>query len=760
MTGLDGAIRDGMRAGQKIRTYYSHSYRPEDREINKHFWRLFWDAGFAFTVDPRTGTVSIPHLELMLRRSACFVAVVTPRPDVNHYRTSPYFVFEYGLAVQANKPRLVFVERSVARHHYEESRRVVFDREALTDHDKEVMAAIRKLQMSIGQAPPDVHERGSVGLLLPRDGAYREATPVIRELLKKAGYEVVAIDYDTPNPYKFLLEVDRHDFLVIEVGEGEMPDWLHPLLFGHFVPMIRLLHHQPRQPGRLPNLLLGHAIELVARSDELAIWWAGVEDLVRQLHREVVRLSLPPRGEFRTLDQGTGYFNSLGRSVDGTVFVSNARSENEFAQRLCGLFEANYVRYFHYIHGNTIELGSPWPDGLRDRLRSSHLFVPLITRSYWESDVCREEYRVAEELNADGRLRIFPYFLEDVRSGPEVPLQGRPLHGLPLDEQLDRVLRDVDRYLTPETTQAETSRNWWRDEPNPQVDVAFITILPEEYAAVLRQLDWHHPVPSTDELHNRYGWQFGEIAPRRGGRPYRVVLGLAGQKGTSAGLLIVRSTIEAFRPTYVLLVGIAGGLGEVRKGDVVVSDRIYGYEYGMVAGGFWPRPDWNHPTDTAVVNTALVMTGAHPGWCSDLTRIGRPEPSPPRIHVGPVASGNKVVEDLSDPSFSPVLDYWPSLKAVEMEGLGAAEAIKDARERGHVVNFAMVRGISDRPSPKPSGRGTRPDREISHKTRERDRWRSAAASAAAALAVEMIRLAWSRPPRMTGADPASRRMLP
>jgi len=115
----------------RIRTYFSHSYWAEDRDVNKHFWKLFWDAGFAFTVDPRSGTLSIPHVESLVRRSACFVAVVTYRAQVNHYLASPYLVFEYGLAVQANKPRLVFVERSAARHPYEESRRLVFDREAL-----------------------------------------------------------------------------------------------------------------------------------------------------------------------------------------------------------------------------------------------------------------------------------------------------------------------------------------------------------------------------------------------------------------------------------------------------------------------------------------------------------------------------------------------------------------------------------------------------------------------------------------------------
>lgn len=710
----------------RIPTYFSHSYWAEDREVNKHFWKLFWDAGFEFTVDPRSGTLSIPHIELMLRRSACFVAVVTHRPDVNHYLASPYLVFEYGLAVQANKPRLVFVERPAARHPYEETRRLVFDRNALADHHDRYVASIRQLHdMSMGHTHMDDRERGSVGLLLPRDSAYRYAMPAIREVLERCGYEVVVIDHETPNPYKFIVEVDRHDFLLIDVGDGEMPSWLHPVLYGHFVPMVRLLHYdRGSRPGRtLPPLLLGHAIELVASGDELAIWWTCVDDLIPKLEREVRALKLPPRGEFRSLEQGMGYFNSLGRSVDATVFISNANPENDFAEEVCQALEDSYVRFFHYMFENTIELGSPWQDGLRRRLEASHLFIPLITASYWESEVCREEFRIAEELREQGRIRVIPYFLERP-DGRLVAPQGRPLHRLPRGQWLDRVLQDIDGYLTPRTVAAEVSRTWWRDEVEPQVDVAFVTVLPEEYEAVARQLDRSYPVPNTESRPNRHRWRFGEIEPADGGRPYRVVLGLSGERGDDADPRVVGHTIEAFRPRCVLLVGVAGGLGEAATGDVVVANRIYGYEYGKLDAGYRPRPDRSYPTDNAVVNAALAMPGLHPAW-SGVSRdtVSRP---PPRVLVGPVASGSQPVADLADPTFAPVIERWPELVAVEMEGLGAAEVIKDARERGHVVSFGMVRGITDTP---------------------RGRWRAVAADVAAALAVQIIRRAWSRPPR-------------
>jgi nucleoside phosphorylase len=728
----------------RIPTYFSHSYWAEDREVNKHFWKLFWDAGFAFTVDPRSGTLSIPHIELLLRRSACFVAVVTYRPEVHSYLTSPYLVFEYGLAVQANKPRLVFVERPAARHPYEDDRRLVFDRDALADHHDRHVSAIAQLRdMSIGHAHLEGRERGSVGLLLPRDGAYRAAMPAIREVLGRAGYEVVVLDHDTPNPYKFIVEVDRHDFLLIDVGEGELPPWLHPVLYGRFVPMVRLLHYEMgSRPARsLPRLLLGHAIELVASGDELAIWWSGVDELIPKLEREVRALRQRPRGEFRTLEQGVGYFNSLGRSVDATVFVSNAGTENETARELCCALRDSYVRFFHYVHGNTIELGEPWLDGLRGKLESSQLFVPLINAAYWESETCKEEWRVAEELRARGRLRVIPYFLEPSGS---LPPQGRLLYTLPAEQWVDRIMLDVDSYLTPRSIAADVSQSWWRAENEPQVDVAFVTVAPDEYDAVLRHLDWHHPVQATETRPNPYAWTFGQVTPADGGRPHRVVLGLAADGYAEASVLIVRRTIEAFRPRYVLLVGAAGGLNGTGAGDVVVASRIYGYECGAAGEPFRPRPDWNYPTDSAVVNAALAMPGLHPGWSEGQVAASVARGTP-RVVVGPVASGNRTIDQPWTSSFQPVVERWPELLAVEVAGLGAAEVIKDARERGHIVNFGMVRGITGSLRP--------PDANGGFQDRTAAGWAgagggsAAAADAAAALAVQMIRLAWPRAPR-------------
>lgn len=441
---------------QRIPTYFSHSYSPGDRQVNVHFCNLFWNEGFAFTVAPQSGRFSIPHLELMMRRSACYVAIATHRPEVSHYLTSPYLVFEYGMAVQANKPRLVFVEPGVAGHFFEQSKMLVFDRGDIDEESEQPYMpqhwrpAIERLhEMSAAYSHDDDRALGSVGLLLPQEGVYGDVKPAIHDLLRRAGYDVFDVDHDELNHFELILEADRHDFIVLDIDADEMPAWLHPLLCGRFVPMVRLLHHEPgaRPVSSVPEVLRGYAIGLVAEDDQLTICWSSRDELISMLEQEVERLKRP-RVQFRSLPEAMGYFNSLGRAVDGAVFVSNAAPENDFAQRLSRLLDLNNIPFFHYVYRNTIPMGAQWTDRLRGRLEDSQLFVPLITTAYWESEVCRQEYHIAEDLHEQGRLDIYPYFLEDMRdTGPAVALQGRTLRGLPLDQQLSAIVRDIDGYL-------------------------------------------------------------------------------------------------------------------------------------------------------------------------------------------------------------------------------------------------------------------------------------------------------------------------
>jgi hypothetical protein len=435
----------------QIPTYLSHSYWPEDREVNRYFWDQFWDAGFAFTVDPKTPEhLSIPHLELMMQRSACFVAVAPLRASQERYRTSPYIVFEHSMAVRANKPMLVIAESNVAGRFFDGSPMAVFNRDDLEGADLR-----QKIEQLVTLSRPHVGNSvqvlGSVGLVLPRGGVYASARRTIRDVLEAAGYRVDDLRYARDRA-PWLADTDHHDFLVIDIRARDIPAWLHPLLHGRFVPMVRLIHHTPgsNPDSMFPGLLREEAIEWAGGSGQWAICWSQVEELESRLRPMVDKLQRPRR-QFRSREEGIGYFQSLGRSEQGSVFISNADAQNEFTRDLSRLLDLNNIAFFHYQHKNSIPPGTTWRDQLWDRIRSSRLFVPLLTEDYWRSSLCQEEYRLAEDLAHRGRLRIHPFLLDRrsaTESSPAAARQGEWLVGLPPDEQLERIVRSIDRHLT------------------------------------------------------------------------------------------------------------------------------------------------------------------------------------------------------------------------------------------------------------------------------------------------------------------------
>ncbi len=279
------------------------------------------------------------------------------------------------------------------------------------------------------------------------------------------------------------------------------------------------------------------------------------------------------------------------------------------------------------------------------------------------------------------------------------------------------------------------------DGPAPPVDIAIITVLPEEYGAVLRRLSRVAPDPGSASFPNRYAWTRGEVESAFD-RPYRVVVALAGEAGETSGALVTRTTIMRWRPRYVLLVGIAGGIpGVVTTGDVVVASAIWGYEYGHLSDHFAPRLQLSFWSDPILVRSAEKRAA---GWRPDI-RVTAPRAGvEPRVVIGNVASGDKVIETSTSGFFVSVQKADSALVAVEMEGAGAAAAVEEAQDHGIAVGFLMIRGISDvvqsqgEPSRSTAASGQNP---------ERGTWKQYAASAAASFAVDLIRSGWPEPPR-------------
>lgn len=741
-----GHSGEGCRNRTRIPAYFSHSYWAEDRQLNEYFWSIFWDEGFTFAVDPKTNPLSPTHLELLMQQSACLVGVVTRREEERRYRTSPFMVHEHDLALQAQKPRLVFMENGVSAGFFPvaDEQRIVFNRRRLPGPD-ELRPAIARLA---GRSGPEGRASrgllGTVGLILPDDPAYHAAAPHVQDAIAQAGYASRVIGLDFQDAFEFMLAVDACDFIVLDVASPHTPSWVFPLLYGRFVPTLKLIHERLDGSDR-PNpsrLLSGAALRAAEQADRIAVYWSTPEELSQRIYALVDRF-YRPRLEFETYDEGVGYFSSLGRA-EGSVFLSNAYADNSLAQQVGRALELHNLSYFHYLRRNTIELGADWRSQLSANVAACRVFVPLVSRHYWDSEYCREEYRIAERLRTEGRLVILPYFLEAGVAG-QVSFQGRFVGLLSEDEQVAVISRDVDNEFVERRRLEERQGDQHIPAAGRRADIALVCLQPEVHDALRRHVEASGARTEAVQHGTGCSWLRTSIEVVGRSSAYEVVLAQpgAGPHGVRSAVV---ATIEECRPEVVVFVGICCGLDEeLAPGDVVISNRIHGYAYDELQQACLPRPDHTHLAHEGIAALGESMRLNHAYWAD---KIYERPPAPtrdagPRIRVGPIASGDAPVGGTGDPALRPLSAAWPGLAAVETDGGEAANTITQVRRSGRThIPFSLVCGVAGTATAGIAVNSPRPEQEKP--------WKAYAADAAATLVVEAIRLAWPSPPRRAG----------
>jgi TIR domain len=434
-----------------IPTYFSHSYRKTDRDLNISFWEMFHDNGFAFTVDPRSGPLSTPHLEHMMKQSACFVAVVTRRDGQRRYRCSPFARYEFGLAVQANVRSLVLVERGVPARWFPEGprrSRWVFDRNRLGGN--RLMREIEEFaEMSLPEAYLGDQLSGDVGLILPDGEGYEQCRDGLVDMLDGAGYTAVPVRLDAPDTTSLALELDGYDFIVMDVASPQLPSWVLGLVRGRFIPTVQLVRLPPDgTPPLAPNLSVDAALASEDPEPEQFVCWSTPADLIAKLEQHIDMMHLPRR-QFTSLEEGNQYFHSLGRAAAGPVFLSNAGPDDALASQVARAFDLHNISYFHYLYSNTIQKGADWEDKVLPKVAESTVFVALLSERYWQSDWCKREFEYAEQLRGKDGLAMLPFFLDSSKSH-HVPAQGTTVTHLPTDQQVAEIVKQVDDVLTAE----------------------------------------------------------------------------------------------------------------------------------------------------------------------------------------------------------------------------------------------------------------------------------------------------------------------
>lgn len=214
-----------------------------------------------------------------------------------------------------------------------------------------------------------------------------------------------------------------------------------------------------------------------------------------------------------------------------------------------------------------------------------------------------------------------------------------------------------------------TERRWNRPP------VVVLTALDVEYEAVrgmLAEVRQPPPVSGTRFEAGSLGAGAGEV-----------VLALTGQ-GNHASAVIAERALRQFEPVAMLFVGVAGRLKpSLALGDVVVATHVYAY-HGAAArtDGLKSRPrvwEIDHGIDQAARQIARRVERARN------LRAG------PRVHFGPVASGEVLHDAAVSEPLRWIRDHYDDALAIEMEAAGVAKAGQLS-----AVPVAVVRAISDR----------------------------------------------------------------
>lgn len=209
------------------------------------------------------------------------------------------------------------------------------------------------------------------------------------------------------------------------------------------------------------------------------------------------------------------------------------------------------------------------------------------------------------------------------------------------------------------------------------IKIAILTPLALERDAVLKHLTEAKSVTKNSELYH-IGYFSGQH------HEFEIIVKKTGA-GNETVTLAAEKMIVRYSPKALFLTGIAGGVKDVKIGDVVVGIQAHGYDIGKeTEGGFKARPDSFRAT-RSLVNLAEIVADAKK-W-----KKRAPFDTDTKVYLGPIASGNKVIASINHSTFQIIKNHYNNTIALEMEAYGVGKALDHHAD----VSWINIRGISD-----------------------------------------------------------------
>jgi nucleoside phosphorylase len=152
--------------------------------------------------------------------------------------------------------------------------------------------------------------------------------------------------------------------------------------------------------------------------------------------------------------------------------------------------------------------------------------------------------------------------------------------------------------------------------------------------------------------------------------------------------------MEDVSPRFVLLLGIAGCMlskEQAQLGDIAVSESIIDYEIEKIYDDVTKNEPRSKEYQCAPNLIKIIKDAGSGSWCEQI-QSSHPNESPPKIHFGPVLSGNILLASTN--MKREFQKRFPKAVAIEMEAAGIA-AVTTQYEKIESTHILMIKSFTD-----------------------------------------------------------------
>ncbi|HLP94219.1 MAG TPA: 5'-methylthioadenosine/S-adenosylhomocysteine nucleosidase [Saprospiraceae bacterium] len=215
--------------------------------------------------------------------------------------------------------------------------------------------------------------------------------------------------------------------------------------------------------------------------------------------------------------------------------------------------------------------------------------------------------------------------------------------------------------------------------------ILILTALEVERLAIEKYLNSIEPVP-----HPITGTDYTKGIYNCNGETIKVIVARTDQTNVNAAIETERA-LANFDPEYAFFVGVAGGLKDVKVGDIVIGRDVYGYERGKAEeNNFKSRPQFGASSYALERLAGQYAKSEH--WKQKTEILLNAEFAPTICtYTGTIASGEKVDASIDSDLHQFLKQNASHALAIEMEGLGFLEVCR----MRPLVKTLLLRGISD-----------------------------------------------------------------